>query len=56
MKTDDFNRFVDAQKGLVDRRIFSDPEIYETEMEQIFARAWNFMCHESQIPKPATSS
>ncbi|MGD9715287.1 MAG: aromatic ring-hydroxylating dioxygenase subunit alpha, partial [Thermomicrobiales bacterium] len=45
-------RMVDSEKGLVDRRIFSDTEIYEMEMEQIFARAWCFMCHESQIPNP----
>jgi phenylpropionate dioxygenase-like ring-hydroxylating dioxygenase large terminal subunit len=42
---------VNRDKGLVDRRIFSDQELYEAELENIFARAWNFMCHESQIPK-----
>ncbi|WP_091739362.1 aromatic ring-hydroxylating oxygenase subunit alpha [Phenylobacterium immobile] len=46
-----FHTMVDAEKGTVERAIFADQSIYELELERIFARAWNFMCHESQIPK-----
>src|SRR5438552_1071110 len=51
-RSSDFLGMVDGDRGLVDRQIFSDAEIYEIELERIFARAWNFMCHESQIPNP----
>src|SRR5690349_21693920 len=45
-------QLVDAEKGLVSRRIFIEQEIYEEELRQIFARCWLFLCHDSQIPLP----
>jgi phenylpropionate dioxygenase-like ring-hydroxylating dioxygenase large terminal subunit len=51
MKTDTLG-LVDAENGLVSRRIFIEPDIYQRELERIFARCWLFLCHESQISQP----
>ena len=34
----------------VDNRIYTDPEIFEAGSESIFAKAWKFVLHESEIP------
>src|SRR6478672_11592999 len=51
ISADLFDEYVSLERGEVDRRIFADEEIFEQEMELIFGRAWQFVCHESQIPK-----
>ena len=41
-----------SEDGLVSRQIFFDPDIYRKELEQVYAKVWLFMGHESQIPNP----
>ncbi len=40
------------QPGRVHRRLYTDPAIFEAEMERIFGRAWIYVGHESQVRKP----
>ena len=44
--------YVDLSKGQISREIFVNEEIYQRELEQVFARSWLFIGHESQIEKP----
>ena len=36
----------------VNSRIYTDPEIFEAEMERIFHRGWVYVAHETEIPEP----
>jgi len=38
--------------ALIDRRIYTDEEVYRLEQEQIFGKCWLFVGHESQIKEP----
>lgn len=40
------------ERGLIPARIFNDPEIHRLELERLFARAWVFVGHETEIPRP----
>jgi len=43
---------VDLAVGRISREIFVNESIYREEQERVFARAWLFVGHESQIPQP----
>src|ERR1700686_882592 len=46
----DLSRFV--QPGRVHRQIYTDPAIFELELERIFGAAWIYIGHESQVKNP----
>src|SRR5262249_40107121 len=48
----DVESLVNLEEGTVSRLVYSSREVYELELERIFARCWIFLAHESQIPKP----
>ena len=41
---------VDVERGEVSREIFTNEDLYQQQLERIFARAWLFVGHVSQIP------
>ena len=43
---------VDAEKGVLDRRVFVDQGVYEDELEKVFGRAWLMVAHKSLLPNP----
>jgi phenylpropionate dioxygenase-like ring-hydroxylating dioxygenase large terminal subunit len=48
--TEQLSRFV--QPGRVHRQIYTDPAIFELELERIFGIAWIYVGHESQVKNP----
>ena len=48
---DKMTSLVDIKNGLISREIFVNDDLYQQEQEQVFARAWLFIGHESQIPE-----
>ena len=46
------NKLVDADRGLISPRIFSENDIYQEELEQIFARCWLFLVPRNPDSQP----
>ena len=42
----------DVRRGMIPAHIYNDPEIFALERDRLFARAWVFVAHESEIPAP----
>src|SRR5579862_8424198 len=49
---DSMAELVNLDKGMVSREIFVSQDVYDREQEQVFARCWLFVGHESQVPNP----
>ncbi len=47
-----YDQLIDVSGGSISREIFIDDRIYAEELEKIFARAWLFVGHASQIKNP----
>jgi len=41
-----------VRPGQVHRRVYTDPDVFALELERLFARAWVYVGHESQVPQP----
>ena len=41
-----------VKPGSIHHSVYSDPDLFELEMERIFSKTWLMLGHESQIPNP----
>lgn len=46
------DELVDYERGRVHASIYSDPEVFDTEMDRIFRQNWVYLGHESEIAQP----
>jgi len=41
-----------VREGLINSRVYTDPEIFKHEIKKVFHDGWSFVAHESEVPKP----
>lgn len=41
-----------VREDRIHRRVYTDPEIFDLEMDRIFGRVWLYVAHDSMLPKP----
>ena len=40
-----------VEEGRVKKQLYSDPEIFEEEMDKVFNNTWVYVGHESEVPE-----
>lgn len=50
----DMSQLVRTADGLLSPEIYTDPDIYQLELERVFGRSWLFLAHTSQLPGPGS--
>src|SRR5436190_5039408 len=41
---------VEPEQGRIPMFIYTDPDVYQLELERLFGRTWLFVAHESEVP------
>jgi phenylpropionate dioxygenase-like ring-hydroxylating dioxygenase large terminal subunit len=52
--TERIARTMAPDDGQIPMFIYTDPDVYELEMERVFGRTWQFVGHISEIPEPGS--
>jgi 3-phenylpropionate/trans-cinnamate dioxygenase subunit alpha len=50
----DLDGIADIGNGLIPPTVYTDPDLYELELANVFGRSWLFLAHDSQLPKPGS--
>ncbi|HHV22258.1 MAG TPA: Rieske 2Fe-2S domain-containing protein [Propionibacterium sp.] len=47
----DLDQIIDTENGRISGRLYTDPVLYEAELEEVFGRTWVFLAHDSMLPR-----